>query len=62
MGRRPRGGHRYTLQRVNALEQLRGRMGELYDLAAVEMLLWWDQQVDDLTALPAWLRARMNGG
>jgi carboxypeptidase Taq len=33
------------LQRVNALEQLRGRMGELYDLAAVEMLLWWDQQV-----------------
>ena len=30
---------------MNALEQLRGRMGELYDLAAVEMLLWWDQQV-----------------
>ena len=39
------GGHLDTLQRVNALEQLRGRMGELYDLAAVEMLLWWDQQV-----------------
>ena len=45
---------------MNALEQLRGRMGELYDLAAVEMLLWWDQQVT-MPAAGAHARAQQLG-
>jgi carboxypeptidase Taq len=35
----------HTLPCVQALEQLRNRMAELADLAAVEMLLGWDQLV-----------------
>jgi carboxypeptidase Taq len=38
----PRG---HTLQCVNALDELRGRMAELADLASVEMLVGWDQLV-----------------
>jgi carboxypeptidase Taq len=35
----------HTLLSVNAIEQLRGRMAELTDLGALEMLAGWDQLV-----------------
>jgi carboxypeptidase Taq len=35
----------HTLQRVNALEQLRGRVAELADLGALQMLAEWDLMV-----------------